>query len=342
MENSKEEFPVIEDKIKIDENTKKKLLKAGYGVYNHSAVEICHLHEKALEGEGGCYKNKFYGIETLRCMQFSPAAMFCQNRCIYCWRATEFYKLLKMDENKVDEPEEIIKNLIKEWKRLLSGFGGNPKVDKKVFKEIFNGMPSHFAISLSGEPTMYPKLDKLINYLKSLPSTKSIFLVTNGQEPEMLEKLQKENALPTQLYLSMNAADFETFKKVNVSLYKDAWERWNKSLQFLSKANCRTVIRITLIRSLNYDKSKIPNWAELIKIGNPHFVEVKSYMHLGLSTKRLKKEDMLTHEEIKEWAFELLKYLPNFEYMDEDKRSRVVVLQNKERYVDRWITKKTR
>ncbi|MEM5872782.1 MAG: 4-demethylwyosine synthase TYW1, partial [Candidatus Aenigmatarchaeota archaeon] len=62
----------------------------------------------------------------------------------------------------------------------------------------------------------------------------------------------------------------------------------------------------------------------------------------GLSTKRLKKEDMLTHEEIKEWAFELLKYLPNFEYMDEDKRSRVVVLQNKERYVDRWITKKTR
>ncbi|MEM5882127.1 MAG: 4-demethylwyosine synthase TYW1, partial [Candidatus Aenigmatarchaeota archaeon] len=101
----------------------------------------------------------------------------------------------------------------------------------------------------------------------------------------------------------------------------------------------RTAIRITLIRSLNFDKSKIKNWVELIKKGNPHFIEVKSYMHLGLSMKRLKKEDMLKHEEIKEWSLELLKYLPNYKYMDEDERSRIVVLQNKERFVDRWIIK---
>ncbi|MEM7818060.1 MAG: 4-demethylwyosine synthase TYW1 [Candidatus Aenigmatarchaeota archaeon] len=327
------------EKIRIDEKTEEKLRNAGYGIYNHSTIEICHWQKKALEGDVGCYKAKFYGIESLKCMQFSPAGIFCQNRCVYCWRPTKFYKTLKLDENRVDEPEEIIKNLIKEWKRLLSGFGGNSKVNRKVFEEVFKGMPSHYAISLSGEPTIYPKLDKLIKYLKSLPTTKSIFLVTNGQEPEMLEKLQKEDALPTQLYLSMNAADEETFKKVNVPIYKDAWERWNKSLEFLSMANCRTAIRITLIRSLNFDKSKIKNWAELIKKGNPHFIEVKSYMHLGLSMKRLRKEDMLKHEEIKEWSLELLKYLPNYKYMDEDEKSRIVVLQNKERFVDRWIIK---
>ncbi|MEM5827935.1 MAG: 4-demethylwyosine synthase TYW1 [Candidatus Aenigmatarchaeota archaeon] len=339
-EEDLEKEPEVDGRIKIDKETEKRLRKAGYGVYNHSTIEICHWQEKALEGEMGCYKVKFYGIEALRCMQFSPSGMFCQNRCVYCWRPTEFYKTLKLDENKVDEPEEIFENLLKEWKRLLTGFGGNPKVNRKVFEYVFNNYPSHYAISLSGEPTMYPKLPKLIKFLKSLPSTKSVFLVTNGQEPEMLEKLQKEDALPTQLYLSMNAADAETFKRVNVPLYKDAWERWNKSLEFLSRASCRTVIRITLIRSLNYDKSKIPLWAELIKKGNPHFIEIKSYMHLGLSTKRLKREDMLKHEEVKEWAFELLKYLPNFEYMDEDERSRIVVLQNKERYVNRWIIPK--
>jgi len=327
------------EKIRIDEKLAKKLKKAGYGVFGHSTIEICHWQERALEGDIGCYKVKFYGIEALRCMQFSPAGMYCQNRCLYCWRPAEFYNLLKLDEEKVDEPKEIFENLLKEWRRLLSGFGGNPKVNRKVFEYVYNNLPSHYAISLSGEPTMYPKLPQLIKFLKSLPTTKSVFLVTNGQEPQMLERLQEEDALPTQLYLSMNAADSKTFKKVNVPLYKDAWERWNKSLEFLSKANCRTVIRITLIRSLNYDKSKIPLWAELIKKGNPHFVEIKSYMHLGLSTKRLKREDMLSHEEIKEWALELLKYLPNFKYMDEDERSRIVVIQNMQRYIERWIIK---
>lgn len=339
MESDKKVAIQKPEKIKIDENLAKKLRKAGYGVFGHSTIEICHWQERALEGDIGCYKVKFYGIEALRCMQFSPAGMYCQNRCLYCWRPAEFYNLLKLEEEKVDEPKEIFENLLKEWRRLLSGFGGNPKVKRDVFEYVYNNLPSHYAISLSGEPTMYPKLPELIKFLKSLPTTKSVFLVTNGQEPQMLERLQKEDALPTQLYLSMNAADPETFKKVVVPLYKDAWERWNKSLEFLSKANCRTVIRITLIRSLNYDKSKIPLWAELIKKGNPHFVEIKSYMHLGLSTKRLKREDMLSHKEIKEWTLELLKYLPNFKYMDEDERSRIVVIQNMQRYIERWIIK---
>ena len=58
---------------------------------------------------------------------------------------------------------------------------------------------------------MYPKLPELIKYLKSLEATKSIFLVTNGQEPDMIRKLEDENALPTQLYLSTNAADYQVF-----------------------------------------------------------------------------------------------------------------------------------
>jgi tRNA wybutosine-synthesizing protein 1 len=325
--------------IKIDEEKKKKLEKAGYRVFNHSAIEICHWTKQSLLNKGECYKNKFYGIETHRCMQFSPAAIFCENRCIYCWRLTEFYDLLELKEDEVDDPKTIIENLEKFRRELLSGFGGNKRVDRKKFEEAFKKRASHYAISLSGEPTMYPKLPELIKYLKSLPETKSIFLVTNGQEPEMLEKLEKENALPTQIYLSTNAPDEETFKKVNVPLLKDAWERFNKSLEILSRINCRTIIRITLIRGINDDKSKMDSWANLIKRGNPHFVEVKSYMHIGGSMSRLTKNHMLKHEEVKEWALELLKHLPNFEYIDEEIRSRIVVLQNKERYVDRWIIK---
>jgi tRNA wybutosine-synthesizing protein 1 len=155
----------------------------------------------------------------------------------------------------------------------------------------------------------------------------------------MLERLEKEDALPTQIYLSMNAGKLETFKKVNVPLMKDAWERFNRSLEFLSKTKTRTLIRITLIRDFNDSRGEIKDFAELIKKGNPHFVEVKSYMHVGYSKSRLTEKEMLTMEEIREWTKELQQFLPNFEFMDEDEDARIVVLQNKERYIDRWIVK---
>src|SRR3990172_2018886 len=126
-------------------------------------------------------------------------------------------------------------------------------------------LPAHYAISLSGEPTMYPKLPNLIKYLKSLPETKSIFLVTNCQEPDMLQKLKDEDALPTQLYLSTNAADYKSFLKINRPRYEDSWERWNTSLRMLSKLNTRTVLRITLIRNYNDGDEKIPAFASMLK-----------------------------------------------------------------------------
>jgi len=325
------------EKLKIDQETRKKLKNAKYGVFGHSTVEICNWTKRALRGQGICYKGKFFGIETHRCMEFSPAGMYCQNRCIYCWRPTEFYKLLEMKEELVDEPEKIIQNLMKERRKLLTGFGSNKKVKKEMLKEAY--VPSHFAISLSGEATMYPKLPEMIKYLKSLPQTKSIFLVTNGQEPKMLERLEREDALPTQIYLSMNAGSKEFFLKVNCPLLKDAWERFLSSLDFMSKTRARTVIRITLIKGINDLEEEIQKFAELVKRANPNFVEVKSYMHVGSSTSRLKAENMLEQNEIKAWTEKLLKFLPNFEYMDEQEESRIVIVQNKERFVKRWIIK---
>ena len=333
-----ERDPVLEKgRIRIDKELVEKLRNAQYGVFGHSTVDVCHYTKKALKREKACYKRKFFGIETHRCMEFSPAGLFCHNRCIYCWRPTAFYKTLKLEENKVDEPKEIVENLLKERKRLLTGFGGNEKVDKELYREAL--VPTHFAISLSGEPTLYPKLPELIRYLKSLPETKSIFLVTNGQEPEMLERLEREDALPTQLYLSLNAGKLETFNKVNCPLMKEAWERFNRSLEFLAKTKTRTSIRITLIKGVNNSREEIKEFAELIRRGNPHFLEVKSYMHVGYSKSRLTEKEMLTTDEIKEWTKELQRFLPNFGYMDEDEDARVVILQNKERYVERWILK---
>ncbi len=322
--------------IQIQPNVINNLKKAKYGVSNHSTVELCHWTKKSFLNEGECYKKKFYGIDTHRCMEFSPAGMLCQNRCVYCWRPMEFYDFMEMPTDAVDDPETIVHNLMHERYRLMNGFFGNVKADRKKLDEAL--LPSHYAISLSGEPTMYPKLPELIRYLKGLRNTKSIFLVTNGQEPEMLYRLQENDALPTQIYLSSNAPNRRLFFMINKPRQRDAWERWRESLEFLGKINTRTVVRITLIQSYNGNIKLIPDFAELLKHGNPHFIEIKSYMHVGYSTNRLEHSDMLEIEDVRIFADGLAKQMGNFTFMDESIVSRVVVLQNRARYLERWIS----
>lgn len=326
---------VGQDLIQITPQVKSRLKKAKYGVYNHSAVELCHWTKKSFADEGDCYKHKFYGISTHRCMEMTPTAMNCENRCIYCWRPTEFYDTLQMPEDLVDEPDVIVHQLMAERKKLINGFYGNPKNLKKKLDESL--LPAHYAISLSGEPTMYPKLPQLIKYLKSLTGTKSIFLVTNGQEPEMLQRLEKEDALPTQIYLSTNASNRKMFYKINRPRHRDAWERWWRSLRFLSTVNTRTVLRMTLIRGFNDDSDFVREFAEMMQRGNPHFIELKSYMHIGMSIQRLEQEHMLEMDEVRKFAGALCSKMPSFTLMDESEISRIVVLQNRLRYVERWI-----
>ena len=321
--------------ISISPLTKTKLQKAKYGVYNHSAVELCHWTKKSFADEGNCYKHKFYGISTHRCMEMTPTAMNCENRCIYCWRPTEFYDTLQMPSHLVDEPDVIVSNLMKERERLLSGFYGNQKNDKRKLDESL--LPTHYAISLSGEPTMYPKLPQLIKYLMSLKATRSIFLVTNGQEPEMLRRLEDEDALPTQLYLSTNATNRKMFYLINRPRHKNAWERWYESLEFLANARTRTVLRMTMIRGYNEEFNNAENFAELISKANPHFVEIKSYMHIGMSVQRLEKSNMLEMSEVRTFVDHLINKLPGFFIMDESEISRIVVLQNQDRYTNRYI-----
>ena len=90
-----------ENLIQIKPAIAAQLKKAKYGVADHSTVELCHWTKKSFKHEGSCYKHQFYGILTHRCMEFSPAGMYCENRCVYCWRPMEFYDAMKM------EPEQV-------------------------------------------------------------------------------------------------------------------------------------------------------------------------------------------------------------------------------------------
>lgn len=313
--------------------------KASYGIVgSHSGIQICTWTKKALRGKGVCYKQKFYGIDCHRCAQISPALAWCSENCIFCWRPNEWMAEIKMGKNEVDEPRDIIEGVLEKRKKLISGLKGAPDADLKKCKESFELFPSHWAISLSGEPTLYPRLAEMVKELRKHSEVRSIFIVSNGQEPNALLKLKKEDALPTQLYISVDAADAKMFEKVNRPKYKDGWKRLNRTLSLLPKLNCRRVLRYTLINGINDSEKYLPKFAEIFEKPKADFIEIKGYMFLGDSRKRLVFENMPKHEYVKEYSEKIVKLLPNYRIIDEDYLSRIVLLKREDSKYENLIT----
>jgi len=315
------------DNFKISRGLEENLNSKGYRTYKGSAIQICLWTKRAIRNLGVCYKQKFYGISCHRCMQFSPF-IFCQENCVHCWRPKELLKKdiksIKGQDQDFAEPQEIIDNLIKERYKLLIGFKGDKSISKKKLKDALK--PCHFAISLVGDPFLYPKIDKLIKLLKTKYNAKSIFLVSNCQEPNALKKLIERGTLPTQLYLSISATNKEDYLKLKRPLYKDSWNRFLKFLKIAKNAKCKKVLRYTLMKGINDKEQNIKELKMLAGLCKPDFIEVKGYMHLGYSMQRLKKANMPFNENVQEFSRKLLKELPGFRYKDEDKVSRVVLL----------------
>lgn len=257
--------------------------------------------------------------------------MHCQNSCLHCWRAIEYNLGKKLDKKQADNPKKIIEDCIKAQRKMLTGFKGNKKINMKKYLEAQN--PQQFAISLSGEPTIYPYLAELIKELRK--QGKTSFLVTNGLNPKRILELEKKKALPTQLYISLNAPNEKIYKSWHNSKEKNAWKKYNKSLDImnkLGKKKKRTVLRMTLVKNLNIKKEHAKEYAKLIKKASPMFVEAKGYMSVGYARKRLGYETMPTHKEIKEFAKLLAKELkPDYKILDEKVESRVVLLGKNKR-----------
>lgn len=289
----------------------KKLLQhlKGYQIVgNHSAVKTCLWLKKSMRDEGVCYKQKFYGIQSHRCLQMTPA-LICNMNCIHCWRPLRLLPKIKG----WDDPEFIVEESIKAQHRLLSGFHGTPNVNRKKLNEAYS--PNQVAISLIGEPTLYPFLDELVEKYKSRGMT--TFVVTNASNSDMIEKIN-----PYQLYISLTAYSEDSHIALNRPA-KSFWAEINKSLKIMAEKNTRTVLRITLIKGINMKPEK---FAPLIEKASPTFVEAKAYMHLGYSRQRLNRSAMPEHREVKEFA-EKISNITGYKIDNESEISRAVVLR---------------
>lgn len=118
----------------------------------------------------------------------------------------------------MDEPDVIVKGAMEGHYKMLKSMKGVPGVLPERFEE---GMQiRHCALSLVGEPIMYPKINEFVSLLHE--KRISSFLVTNAQFPEQIKSLVPV----TQLYVSIDSGTKEGLKKIDRPLFSDFWERY--------------------------------------------------------------------------------------------------------------------
>ncbi|KAH6996380.1 radical SAM superfamily-domain-containing protein [Ilyonectria sp. MPI-CAGE-AT-0026] len=276
--STKKKTPVRGPKEMVAKNspTYAALTKQGYAIVgSHSGVKTCRWTKSALRGRGSCYKFSFYGINSHQCMETTPS-LSCSNKCVFCWRhgtnpvGTTWRWV-------VDPPDMIFEGVKMNHYKKIKMLRGMPGVRAERFAEAMQ--IRHCALSLVGEPIFYPYINEFLEMLHK--ERISSFLVCNAQHPDQLAALKAV----TQLYVSIDAADKESLRKIDRPLHRDFWERFQRCLDILreKRFHHRTVFRLTLVKGFNVDE-EAEGYARLVEKGLPCFVEVKGVTYCGTST----------------------------------------------------------
>ncbi|NHI92661.1 MAG: 4-demethylwyosine synthase TYW1 [Candidatus Lokiarchaeota archaeon] len=296
-------------------------------VGNHSAIKKCRWTHKSLVFDQACYKERFYGIFSHRCMQVTPSLLWCTHCCDFCWRLQPSDIDINWDQTKIDvpinDPEFILDGFYKEWKRILSGYKplSHDKVTWEKWEEANN--PFSIAISLSGEPLIYPRINELIELTKKRGLI--TFVVSNATRPEIVKNLTE----PNQLYFSLISPNKENYEQICRPLILNAWEKIMESFSYLESFSCPTVLRLTLSDHKNLKNPE--EFAKIIEKYSPTHVEAKGYMYLGFSRRRgMKVNNMPLHKKIKEFAIKLADNC-GYYFIDDVERSRVVLLSKQKK-----------
>ncbi|MFX1405795.1 MAG: radical SAM protein [Promethearchaeota archaeon] len=187
-----------------------------------------------------------------------------------------------------------------EIERLIGLELTNPDDIMNAHAEAMN--PNHAAISLDGEPLLYPKMNHYIEEFRNRDMT--TFIVTNGTLPKRIEALEH---LPSQLYITLAAPNEKIYKKVCRPMIKNGWNEIMKSLDLVQSLSCRTLIRMTAVKNLNLNDDLIKDYINIIEKSNPDFFEIKGFT---LQAKALLVKERLHSNKT------LQHFFPDYEYLE--------------------------
>ena len=323
--------------VPVSSPTYAALTKQGYTIIGtHSGVKICRWTKSALRGRGSCYKFSFYGIKSHLCMETTPS-LSCSNKCVFCWRHGT-NPVGTTWRWQVDPPEMIFEGAKEGHYKKIKVMRGVPGVRAERFQEAMQ--IRHCALSLVGEPIFYPHINEFVAMLHK--ERISSFLVCNAQHPDQLAALKSV----TQLYVSIDASNAESLRKIDRPLHRDYWQRFLRCLDILreKRFRMRTVFRLTLVKGFNIDE-EVEGYADLVALGLPCFVEIKGVTYCGTtsSTAGLTMQNVPFYDEITAFVEALNAALERrgLEYgiAAEHAHSCCVLIASKRFYVDgKWHT----
>lgn len=209
---------------------------------------------------------------------------------------------------------------------MIKALKGVPGVSPERMKEATK--IKHCALSLVGEPIMYPQISRVLELLHQ--SGVSSFLVTNAQFPKQLEDLGP----CTQLYTSIDAATKDELKRIDRPLNENFWEKFLASIDALRDRHfSRTVFRLTLVK--DYNMTDAAEYAKLVIRGRPDFIEIKGVTFSGDDKGNKDKMTMGNvpwHEEVVKYGLSIIQHenlTDDYELACEHKHSLCILIAHK-------------
>ena len=161
--------------------------------------------------------------------------------------------------------------------------------------------PNHAAISLDGEPLLFPKINGLVGEFRNRRMTS--FIVTNSTMTKVIENM---DILPSQFYFTLAAPNKKIYQKTCRPMIKEGWNRVLDTMNLIESLDCRTLIRLTAVKDLNINEILIEEYAKIIEKANPNFFEIKGFT--------LQAKALLIKERLKS-ELPLQEYFPDFDYL---------------------------
>ncbi|GAB6071683.1 radical SAM protein [Venenivibrio stagnispumantis] len=197
----------------------------------------------------GPVKSRRFGISLG--IDLSPDKKSCNFDCLYC-------ELEKAKPVSKIENEPPVEDIIKEVKEFLSK----------------NPYPDVITVTANGEPTLYSKLEELIDKLNQIKNGSKTLILSNGStinNPNVRKALKKFDIVK----LSLDAADEKTFRKVDKPLKGISIADIIKGMEeFRKEYNGLLIIEILVVKNVNDTEENIKNISEVLKRIKPDRVDI--------------------------------------------------------------------
>ncbi len=184
-------------------------------------------------------------------VDLSPNSKQCNFDCLYC----------ELEKAKTVDKMSTYPSILEVITEIRKSFEKHPKIDV-------------ITITANGEPTLYPKLDELIDEINKIKNDTKTMILSNGStiyKEEIFNILLKLDTVK----LSLDCVSEKCFKKLDrIHSGIDIEKMIESMIKFRKETKNRFVLEILFVKTLNDKDEEIELLYETVKKINPHRVDI--------------------------------------------------------------------